>query len=128
MLQLICYCNTSWVSNIGNLVLVLIFWFKIIKCGWFCMLGIIASNFLKIGNSWAIGEKYATIVIYVATHFLPQFLGNSRSHSNALISSKKHAPIIWERDWRFYGKMSGITDDHQNHKKYECKFGIVIGA
>ena len=75
--------GTSWVSHIGELVLVLIFWFRIIKCGWFFMLGIIASNFLKIGNGWAIVVKYATTVVYVGTHFFPQFLEKSRSHSNA---------------------------------------------
>ena len=54
------------------------------------MLGIIASNFLKIGNGWTIVVKYATTVVYVGTHFFQQFLENSRSHSNAynLISSK----------------------------------------
>ena len=107
VLQLIWYYSTSWVSNIGDLVLVLIFWFRIIKCGWFFMLGIIASNFLKIGNGWAIVVKYATTVVYVGTHVFPQFLENSRSHSNAynnLISSKEHALIKWERDWWFYGK------------------------
>ena len=60
------------------------------------MLGVIASNFLKIGNGWAIVVKYATTVVYVGTHVFPQFLENSRSHSNAynnLISSEKHAPI-----------------------------------
>ena len=71
VLQLIWYYSTSWVSNIGDLVLVLIFWFRIIKCGWFFMLGIIASNFLKIGNGWAIVVKYATTVVYVGTHFFP---------------------------------------------------------
>ena len=107
VLQLIWYFNTSWVSNIGNLVLELIFWFRIIKCGWFCILGIIATNFLNIGTGRAIGEKYATTVAYVGTHFFPKLLEGSVSHSTAcstLISSKKHAPIKWERDWRFYGK------------------------
>ena len=33
------------------------------------MLGIIASNFLKIGNGWTIVEKYATTVVDVGTHF-----------------------------------------------------------
>ena len=69
------------------------------------MLGIIASNFLKIGNGWTVVKKYATVVVYVGIQFFPQFLENSRSHSNAcntLISSKKHAPIKSEN-------MSGIT-------------------
>ena len=82
VLQLIWYYSTSWVSNIGDLVLELIFWFRIINCRWFFMLGVIASNFLKIGNGWAIVVKYATTVVYVGTHFFPQFLENSRSHSN----------------------------------------------
>ena len=70
------------------------------------MLGIIASNFLKIGNGWAIVVKYATTVVYVGTHFFHQFLENSRSHSNAynLIFSKKHAPIKWERECDSTGK------------------------
>ena len=56
------------------------------------MLRIIASNFLMIENyGWAIIVKYTTTVVYVGTHFFPQFLENSRSRSNAynnLISSK----------------------------------------
>ena len=69
-------------------------------CGWFC-------NFLKIGNGWTVVEKYATTVVYVGTHFAPQFPENSRSYSNAcntLISSKKHVPVKSDRDWWFYGK------------------------
>ena len=58
-------------------------------------------------NGWAIVVKYAATVASVGTHTFPQFLENSRSHSNAcnnLISSKKQALIKWERDWWFYGK------------------------
>ena len=65
------------------------------------MLGIIASNFLKIGNGWTVVEKYATTALYLGTHFFSQFLENSRPHSNACnasISSKKHAPIKSETD------------------------------
>ena len=54
----------------------------------------IGSNFLKI-NGWAVVVKYATSVVYVGTHFFPQFLESSRSHSNEynnVISSEKHAP------------------------------------
>ena len=83
-------------------VLVLIFKFRILKCGWFWMLGIIASNFLKIGNGWAIVEKYAPTAVFVGGHFFPQFLENFRSHSNgcsSLISSKNYAPIKFEKDW-----------------------------
>ena len=106
VLQLIWYYSTSWVRNIGDLVLVLIFWFRIMKRGWFFMLGIITRNFLKLLNGWAIVVKYAATVACVGTYFFPQFLENSRSHSNAydLISSKKHAPIKWKNDWWFYGK------------------------
>ena len=71
------------------------------------MLGIIASNFLNGENGWAVVVKYATTVVHVGTHFFPQFLQNSRSHSNVcnnVISSEKDAPIKWERDWWFYGK------------------------
>ena len=50
------------------------------------MLGIIATNFLKIGNSWAIVVKYAKTVVYVGAPFFPQFLENYRSHSNAYIN------------------------------------------
>ena len=105
VLQLIWYYSTSWVSNTGDLVLVLIFKCRILKCGWFRMLGIIASNFLKIGNGWAIVEKYAQTLALIGTHFFPWFLENFRSHSNAsstLIFSKKkytHAPIEFEKDW-----------------------------
>ena len=38
------------------------------------MLGIIASNFLKIGNGWATVEKYASTVVFVGALFFPQFL------------------------------------------------------
>ena len=70
------------------------------------MLGIIASNFLKIENGWAMVIKYATAVVYVGAPFFLQSLENSRSHSNAynLISSKKHAPIKFQsvtEDWGF---------------------------
>ena len=103
VLQLIWYYSTSWVSNIGDLVLILSFWFRTFKCGWFFMLGIIASKFLKIGNGWAIVVKYATTAVSVRSDFFPQFLENSRCHSNPdnLISSKNHAPIKWEMDWWF---------------------------
>ena len=71
------------------------------------MLGIFASNFLKTKSGWAIVVEFATTAVYIGTHFLPQFLENSRSHSNVynnLISSKKHAPVKWERDWWLNGK------------------------
>ena len=87
------------------------------------MLGVITSNLLKIGNSWTIVEKYTTTLVDIGTHYFPQFLENSRSHSNAydaLIYSKKHTTIKWERDWWF--------DDHQNNENCECKVRIVIGA
>ena len=67
--------------------------------------------------------KYATTVVYVGTHFFPQFLENSRSHSNAynnVISSEKHAPIKWERIDDSTENLSGITDGHQNYEKCEC--------
>ena len=102
LFQLILYYSTCLVSNIGHLLLVLIFWFRILERGWFCMLVIIASNFWKIRNSWTIVEKYAPTVVSVGAHFFAQFLENCRSHSNAcnaLISSKKHATVKFERDW-----------------------------
>ena len=37
------------------------------------MLEIIASNFLKIVNGWAIAMKYAATVVYKGTHFFPKF-------------------------------------------------------
>ena len=91
----------------ADLVLVLIFWFRFIKCAWFYMLGIIASNFLKTVSSWTVTEECDTAVVYVGNHLFPQFLENSESHSNAyetLIFLKKHAPLKLERDWLFYGK------------------------
>ena len=102
--DLLIVINQSTICGITALVELVSFWFRIIRCGWFFMLGIIASNFLKIGNGWAIVVKYAATVLYLGTHFFPQSLENSRSHSNAynLIFSKKHAPIKWETDWRFY--------------------------
>ena len=76
VLQLIWYYSTSCISNIGDLVLVLIFWFRIVKCRWFCMLEIIPSNFLKIRNGWTVVEKQATTLMYVGTYFFLQFLVN----------------------------------------------------
>ena len=58
-------------GDIVDLVLVLTIWFRIIKYGLFLMLGIIASNFLKIRNGWVIAVKYAKTVAYVGTHFSP---------------------------------------------------------
>ena len=79
---------------------------SIIECGWYFVLKIFASNFLNIGNGWAIVIKYAATVVYEETYFFPQFLVNCRSHSNTytLVSSKSNVPIKWERDWWFYGK------------------------
>ena len=123
VLQLIWYNSTSWVSNIGDLVLVLIFWFRIIKCGWFFMLGIIASNFIKVGNGWAIVVKYATTVVYVGTHFFPQFLENSRSHSNAynLVPRKNTHQLNGKGIGESTENVPGITDGHQSYEKCECK-------
>ena len=116
MLHLIWYCSTSWVSNIGDLVLLLIFWLRIIMCGW---LWVITSNFLKIKNGWAVVVKYATTVVYVGTHCFPQFLENSRSHSNAynnVISSHllNGKGIVDSTE-----NLPGITDGHQNYEKCE---------
>ena len=89
------------------------------------MLGIIASNFLKIGNGWTVVKKYATVVVYVGIQFFPQFLENSRSHSNAcntLISSKKNTHLLIRKGLDGSTEnISGITDGHQNYKKCECK-------
>ena len=66
------------------------------------MLVIIAINFLQIENGWAIVDKYYPTVVFVGAHFFPQFLENFRSHSGARstsISSKKHAPVKFEKDW-----------------------------
>ena len=50
------------------------------------MLVIIASNFLKIENGWAVVVKYAATVEYVGTPFSPQFLEKvSQSHSNVVM-------------------------------------------
>ena len=127
VLQLIWHYSTSWVCNIGDLVLVSIFWFRIIKCGWFFMLRIITSDFLKTGNCWAIVVKYATTVVYLGIHIFPRFLENSRSHSNAynLISSKNTHQLndkgIDDSKENLYNRFSsGITDDYQNYEKCEC--------
>ena len=48
------------------------------------MLGIIISNFLKIGNGWPVVVKYVTTAVYVGTHFFLQFIENIlQSRSNA---------------------------------------------
>ena len=69
-------------------------------------------------------QKYATTVVYVGACFFPQFLENSRSHSNVcntLIYLKNQAPIKWERDYNSMENLSGIADGHQNYEKCECK-------
>ena len=38
------------------------------------MLGIIASNFLKIANGPVLVKKYAITEIYAGTHFFPHYL------------------------------------------------------
>ena len=122
MLQLIWYYRTSWVSNKGALVSVLIFWFAIIKSGWYSVVRIIASNFLKIGNVWTIAVKYATNVVYVGTHFFIQFPENSRSQSNAcnnLISSTKTHQLNGKGIHDSTETMTGVTDEHQNCEKCE---------
>ena len=45
------------------------------------MLRIIARNVLKMVNDRAMVEKHATNLVYVGTHFFPQFLENSRSRA-----------------------------------------------
>ena len=61
-------------SNICDLVIVMIFSFRIIKCGWFFVLGIIASNFLNIGNGWASRETCYNCSICRISLFSPSFL------------------------------------------------------
>ena len=122
-LQLIWYYSTSWVRNIGDLVLLFIFLFRIIECGWFFILGIIVSNFLKIEKGWAIFVKYATIVVYVGPYFFRQFLENSRSHRNAynnLISSKNTHQLNGKGIDDSTEYMFDVTDGHQNYQKRGC--------
>ena len=96
------------------------------------MQGIIASNFLKIGNGWVIVEKYAPTVVLVEAHCFPQRLENFRSHSNAsstLIFSKKNTHLSnMKRIDNSTENISGIADDHQNYEKCDCKVKIVIDA
>ena len=97
------------------------------------MLGIIASNFLKIGNGWAIVEKYAPTVVLVGAHSFAQFLENFRSHSNAsstlIFSEKKDTHLLnLKKIDNSTENMSGITDGHQNYEKCDCKVRIVIDA
>ena len=65
------------------------------------------------------------------TPFFPQFLENSRSHSNAYstltFSKKTHLLNMKEID-DSKENMSGINDEHQNYEMCECKFRIVIAA
>ena len=68
--------------------------------------------------------KYATTVVYVGTHFFPQFLENSRSHSNAynnLTSSKNTHQLNRKGIDDTTKNISGITDGHQNYEKCECR-------
>ena len=95
------------------------------------MLGVIVTNFLKIGNGWTIVEKYAPTLVSVGAHFFPQFLENCRSHSNAcnsLISSKKTRLLNLKGIDNYTKNISGITDGHQNYEKCECKVRIVVNA
>ena len=87
------------------------------------MVGIIASNFVKIGNGWTIVIQYATTAVYVGTHFFLQLLENSRSHSNTynLISYKKYAQVELAGIDDSRENMPGITNSHQNGHHYEKK-------
>ena len=81
------------------------------------MLGIIASNFLKLGNSLTIVEKYAATVVHIETHCFPQFVENSRSNSDACsisISSKKTHLLNKKGIDNSTENMSRIMDDHEN--------------
>ena len=106
-----------------DLVLVMIFWFRIIKYGWLFMPEIIASSFLRIGNGLAIVVKYATTVEYIGSQSFPQILENhSWSRSNAynnLISSKSTHQLNRRVIDDSTENMSGITDGHQNYEKCE---------
>ena len=83
------------------------------------MLGITARNFLKIGNSWALVEKHATTLVYVGTHFFPQFLENSRSHTIIM----HVVPWFPRKNTNLLNK-KGTDDSMENDEKCE----IVIGA
>ena len=93
------------------------------------MLEIIASNFLKIGNGWAIVEKYATSVVYVGTHFFCPFPRKLIvMHIVPQFSRKKTHLLNGKGIDDSKVNMSGINDDRQNYEICECKSGIVIGA
>ena len=67
--------------------------------------------------------KYATAVVYVGTHFFPQFLQNSRSHSNAynnVIPPKSMHLLNGKGIDDSPENLPGITDGHHNYKKCEC--------
>ena len=96
------------------------------------MLGIIASNFLKIGNGWATVEKYASTVVFVGALFFPQFLDKNLDFILMQVvpwfSWKKKHLLNLKRIDNTKENMSGITDGNQNYERCDCKVRIVIGA
>ena len=87
---------------------------------------------LSKDRKWlSIVEKYAPTVVFVGAHYFPQFLENFRSRSNAcstLIHRKNAHLLNLKRIDNFTENISGITDDHQNYEKCDCKIRIVIDA
>ena len=57
------------------------------------------------------------------THFFPQFLENSRSHSNAynLVPRKNTHQLNGKGTGDSTENVPGITDGHQSYEKCECK-------
>ena len=83
------------------------------------MLGIIASNFLKIKNGWTVVQKYTTSIVYLGTHFFPQFLEKYIPHfneCNILISLKEIThPLNGKEIDNSMENLSDITNGHQNY-------------
>ena len=88
------------------------------------------NYFLKIKNGWTVIKKYATTLVYVGTHFFPQFLENPRPHFNACnITLSKKTRLLNEKGIEnSIENLSGITDGHHNYKEWECEVKIVISA
>ena len=93
------------------------------------MLRIIAINFLKIGNGSAIVQKHAATLVYVGTHFFPQFLETSRSRTIVM-----HVVPSFPRKNTHLLNGKGIDDSTENlsvitnyQQNYE-KSEIVISA
>ena len=73
--------------------------------------------------------KYAATVVYLRNHFFPQFIQNSRSHSNVynnlIFSKKKPHQLNRKVTDGSTENMYGITGVHQNYENRDCSDRIA---